>query len=285
MKKFLAILLALVMILSLAACGGAPAGDATEPAADEGGNLPSDGDTPSADEGGDLSPDEGTPPAEEEDPPAPIVPSDEILTGTPTVDGVLDKMYEYSYRLTVTGDEHTFHTSKGGTKSGSYGDSATAYYLYDNDCLYVCIVVKDDAVYSRGEEWAIANIRDLSWENDAVEARIYYEELGEAKQANQYIFQCDAYGYATTNYLSMCEEPHTVETAFTEDGYVVEFAIPLSFGKTAGDQIGLTIEIDDLHEEVVPTDTAMGTHNFSAYGSQHPYGNMVTLSELEAPEK
>ena len=230
--------------------------------------------------------DDGTPPADENDPPeSPIVPSDAVLMGTPDVDGALDKMYEYSYRLTVSGDEHTFHTSRGGTKTGSHGDSATAYYLYDADYLYVCIVVKDDAVYSRGEEWAIANIRDLSWENDAVEARIYYEELGDAKQANQYIFQCDAYGYATTNYLSMCKDPYTVETAITEDGYIVEFALPLSFGKTAGDEIGLTIEIDDLHEEVAPTDTAMGTHDFNAYGSQHPYGNMVTLSELEAPEK
>ena len=227
--------------------------------------------TPSADGESDLT--------------APIVPSDDILIGTPTVDGVLDKTYEYSYRLTVSGDTDTFHTSKGGEKEGSYGDSATAHYLYDESFLYVCIVVKDDAVYSRGEEWAIANIRDLSWENDAVEARIYYEELGEAKQANQYIFQCDAYGYATANYLAMCEEPHTVETAITDDGFVVEFAIPLSFGKTAGDKIGLAIEIDDLHEEVATTDTAMGTHDFNAYGSQHPYGNMVTLSDLLAPAK
>ncbi len=241
---------------------------------------------PPADDGGDLPPDEGdAPPADEGDPPAPMIPSDDVLMGTPIVDGVLDRMYEYSYRLTASGEEHTFHTSSGGTKNGSHGDSATAYYLYDGDCLYVCIVVKDDAVYSRGEAWAIDNIRDLSWENDAVEARIYYEELGEAKQKNQYIFQCDAYGYATTNYQLKCKDPHTVETAITEDGFVVEFALPLSFGKTAGDKVGLSIEIDDLHEEVAPTDTVMGTHDFNAYGSQHPYQNMVTLSNLSAPIK
>ena len=242
-------------------------------------------DAPSDNEGGDLPADEGTPPADENTPSAPIIPSDDVLKGTPDVDGVLDKMYEYSYRLTVSGDADTFHTSKGGTKEGSFGDSATAYYLYDESYLYVCIVVKDDAVYSRGEAWAKDNIAALSWENDAVEARIYYEELGEAKQANQYIFQCDAYGYATTNYLLMCKDPHTVETAITEDGFIVEFAIPLSFGKAAGDKIGLTIEIDDLHEEVAATDTAMGGHDFNAYGSQHPYLNMVTLSDLEASKK
>ena len=205
------------------------------------------------------------------------------MKGTPVLDGTLDKKYEYSYRLTVSGEEDTFHTSKGGTQSGSFGDSAVAYYLYDEDYLYVCIVVKDDEVYSRGEEWAIANIAALSWENDAVEARIYYEELGEAIQKNQYIFQCDAYGYATTNYLAMCEEPHAVKTAITEDGFTVEFAIPLSFGKGAGDKVGLAIEIDDLHEAIDPADTAMGTHDFNAYGSQHPYRNMVTLSALSAP--
>ena len=271
-KSVLMLFLLLLLSLSLlVSCETTPPAGDNPPSADEGDNPSPEGDPPPADEDG--------------APPAPIIPSDDVLMGTPSIDGALDKMYEYSYRLTVSGEEHTFHTSSGGTKDGSHGDSATAYYLYDADHLYVCIVVKDDAVYSRGEEWAIDNIAALSWENDAVEARIYYEELGEAKQANQYIFQCDAYGYATTNYLSMCEEPHTVETAITEDGYIVEFALPLSFGKTAGDEIGLTIEIDDLHEKVLPTDTAMGTHNFNAYGSQHPYQNMVTLSELLAPAK
>ena len=43
MKKFLAIFLALALVLSLAACGGAPATDATEPAnsGNEGGNQAS----------------------------------------------------------------------------------------------------------------------------------------------------------------------------------------------------------------------------------------------------
>ena len=242
---------------------------------DEGKTPPADDGTPPADDGGSSSDEGGEG--------APIVPSEDILKGTPTLDGALDKKYEYSYRLTVSGEEDTFHTSKGGTKNGSYGDSATAYYLYDEGHLYVCIVVKDDAVCTRGEAWAIANIAALSWENDAVEARLYYEELGEAKQANQYIFQCDAYAYATTNYLSMCQEPYMVKTAITEDGFTVEFALPLSFGKTAGDKIGLAIEIDDLHENVDPADTAMGTHDFNAYGSQHPYLNMVALSALSAP--
>ena len=271
-NRILALALALVLVLcAFVSCGGRTS-QTDDPTTD---NSITDKpttdntDTPSADESDDLPPDDDTPTTDENEPLAPIVPSDDVLMGSPDVDGVLDKMYEYSYRLTVTGDTHTFHTSSGGTKTGAHGDSATAYYLYDDDCLYVCIVVKDDAVYSRGEAWAIDNIAALSWENDAVEARIYYEELGEAKQANQYIFQCDAYGYATTNYLLMCEEPHTVETAITEDGYIVEFALPLSFGKTAGDKIGLTIEIDDLHEEVAPSDTAMGKHNFNAYGSQH----------------
>ena len=268
-KNVLTLFLLLMLSLSLlVSCETPNTGDGTPETGD---GAPETGDDATTDDDGDGH--------------TPIVPSDDVLMGTPAVDGVLDKMYEYSYRLTVSGEKHTFHTSKGATAEGSHGDSATAYYLYDDDCLYVCIVVKDDAVYSRGEAWAIDNIRDLSWENDAVEARIYYEELGEAKQSNQYIFQCDAYGYATTNYLSMCEEPHTVKTAITEDGFVVEFALPLSFEKKAGDKVGLSIEIDDLHEEVAPTDTAMGTHNFNAYGSQHPYQNMVTLSELFAPAK
>ena len=208
--------------------------------------------------------------------------SEEILIGTPIVDGVLDHLYLKSYTLEVTGADDTFHTGKTGTADGSNGDSAIAYYLYDSDYIYVCIDVKDDAVYSRGKAWIIKNIKALSWENDAVEARVYYPELGEAKQANQYIFQCDAKGIATTNYLDMCEKDHIAATTLNKEGYTVEFAIPLDFDKKAGDEIGLTIEIDDLHEPISGISTPVGAHNFNAYGSQHPYDNMVKLGTGKA---
>ncbi len=208
--------------------------------------------------------------------------SDEIMIGTPIVDGVLDHMYLKSYTLTVTGENDTFHTSRGGKADGSKGDSATAYYLYDDSYIYICIDVKDDAVFSRGKAWIIKNIAALSWENDGVEARVYYPELGEAVQRNQYIFQCDAKGIATTDYEDMCETDHIAATTLNKEGYTVEFAVPLDFEKKAGDEIGLTIEIDDLHEMVQGINTGMGSYNFNAYGSQHPYDNMVKLGTAKA---
>ena len=205
--------------------------------------------------------------------------ADEIMIGTPVVDGMTDSIYQTSYKLEINGEKHTFHTGKGGQPDGSKGASATAYYLYDDNFLYVSIDVKDESVFSRGKAWIIKNIAALSWENDAVEARVYYPELRDPVQANQYIFQCDAKGIATTNYLSMCEKDHIAATTLNENGYTVEFAIPLSFDKKAGDMIGLSIEIDDLHELVSGADSPMGAHNFNAYGSQHPYKNMVKLGK------
>lgn len=213
---------------------------------------------------------------------ATCVAADEILIGTPEVDGVLDHLYLKSYTLKATGVENTFHTSKNGTPDGSKENSATAYYLYDSSYLYVCIDVKDNAVYSRGKAWIVKNIKALSWENDGVEARVYYPELGDAVQANQYIFQCDAKGIATTNYLDMCEKDHVAATTLNKEGYTVEFAIPLDFDKKAGDEIGLAIEIDDLHENVTGANTPVGAYNFNAYGSQHPYKNMVKLGTEKA---
>ncbi|MBE6651020.1 MAG: hypothetical protein E7613_06875 [Ruminococcaceae bacterium] len=205
--------------------------------------------------------------------------ADEIMIGTPVVDGMTDSIYQTSYKIEINGEKHTFHTGKGGQPDGSKGASATAYYLYDDNFLYVSIDVKDESVFSRGKAWIIKNIAALSWENDAVEARVYYPELGDPVQANQYIFQCDAKGVATTNYLGMCEKDHIAATTLNENGYTVEFAIPLSFDKKAGDMIGLSIEIDDLHELVSGADSPMGAHNFNAYGSQHPYKNMVKLGK------
>ncbi len=208
--------------------------------------------------------------------------SDDIKIGTPIIDGIIDTMYLESYKIELDGLNDTFYTSKGADPEGAKGDSATAYYLYDDAHLYVCVKVNDDAVFSRGKAWIYKNIANLSWENDAVEARIYYEELGEAIQANQYIFQCDAKGIATTNYKGMCEGEHIASTSFTETGYVIEFSLPLSFGKKQNDKIGLSVEIDDLHEMIYGADTKMGGNKFNAYGSQHPYENMVTLGSEKA---
>ncbi len=206
--------------------------------------------------------------------------SEEILIGTPDIDGIVDSMYLDSYKIELDGGSDIFYPNK--SASGSEGDSATAYYLYDEGHLYVCIDVNDNALYSRGRAWVVKYIDRLSWENDAVEARVYYPELGEAIQANQYIFQCDAKGIASTNYLGMCEEKYSVSTALTNDGYTVEFCLPLSFGKKAGDTVGLSVEIDDLNEKLVGADQPLGGHSFTAYGSQHPYENMVRLSENKA---
>ena len=108
--------------------------------------------------------------------------SDTIKIATPTIDGILDTAYRESYKIELNGQENTFYTSKGGTADGSIGDSATAYFLYDDSHLYACITVTDDAVFSRGEKWIIKNIKELSWENDAVELRLYYPELVDAVQ-------------------------------------------------------------------------------------------------------
>lgn len=208
--------------------------------------------------------------------------SEEILIGTPIVDGVQDHMYTESYKLEVSGAKDTFHTGKKGTPDGSKDASATAYYLYDEKNIYICITVKDANVFSRGKAWIVKNIAALAWENDAVEARVYYPELGDPVQANQYIFQCDAKGIATTDYLDMCEEDHVAAATLNSDGYTVEFAIPLCFDKKAGDEIGFAIEVDDLHEYVVGANTPVGAHDFNAYGSQHPYRNMVKLGTKKA---
>ena len=208
--------------------------------------------------------------------------SDEICKGTPVVDGVLDSLYHDSYKIKLDGLNDNFYTSTASTDDGSKGDKATAYYLYDSSRLYVCVTVTDDALFSRGDAWIKKNIKELSWENDAVEARVYYEELGEPIKANQFIFQCDAKGIASINYRHMCEDAFFASTTVNPTGYTVEFSLPLSFGKKAGDEIGLSVEIDDLHEKITDLRSSVGGHKFNAYGSQHPYNNMVKLGTRSA---
>ena len=87
-KNVLTLFLLLMLSLSLlVSCETPKTGDG---APETGDGAPETGDDAPADDDGDGH--------------TPIVPSDDVLMGTPAVDGVLDKMYEYSYRLTVSGE-------------------------------------------------------------------------------------------------------------------------------------------------------------------------------------
>ena len=208
--------------------------------------------------------------------------SEAILKSSAEIDGIIENQYLESYKIEVSGENDTFHIGKPDAKGKGISNSATAYFLHDNKMLYVAIDVKDSEVYSRGEEWVKKHIKDLSWENDALEVRVYFEELGKKIEPSQYIFQVDAKGYATTDYQDKCKEDYSVATALTDTGYIAEFALPLCFDTKEGEQIGLAIEIDDLHEEITDPDSKMGGNLFTAYGSQRPFHNMVLLSKESA---
>ncbi len=194
----------------------------------------------------------------------------EILYGTPTIDGLIDDIYKNSYSLKVTGLNDTFHSSMGAEKTDSKNDYAIAYYLYDNKNLYVCVMAYDDDLMSMGEEYInnwLKTKDDLPWRNDAVEVRIAF------KNNPSLIFQTDAYGIYTVCYQNKHGVKHDVAVTHGKDYFIAEFSIPFVNGETAGDSVGVTIEIDDVHNL---------DGNFNAYGSQKPIENQVILSKNKA---
>ncbi len=98
----------------------------------------------------------------------------QVLMFTPIIDGQLDEEYLQSAFFTSTLDEtadpesNCIFTSVTAS-TATFGASATVYYLWDGDYVYVCMVVEDRTFYARSDGYVA---QPDPWRNDAAE--IYY---------------------------------------------------------------------------------------------------------------
>ena len=178
----------------------------------------------------------------------------EILKGTPTVDGKIDEIYKQSLTITYAGADKNATEQKWGD------DTMTAYALYDDNYLYLAAEVKDDDVVSADKDWILSN--NNPYQNDVIEFRLNYK----GDTGVQFKVGVDAFGYkAYTLQANACDISKVIyKTTVTDDGYVVEVAIPAtgvdgsSFIKSG--KLGLKIWWFDLQEasagKVAPADNS-----------------------------
>ena len=167
-----------------------------------------------------------------------------IKKGTAKVDGVLDDAYNYSFSLKDLG-----------TAANAYGTEwnntakADVYFLYDDTTLYICALVEDDDVLTKGETFAIGN---NPYANDNIEFRLSLD----GSPTDTIKVAVDAYGYAcyglVDHYDRIDYSSIAYATTYTETSYVVEVGIPCTKGeldmiKTG--KLGFTYQLNDINAE------------------------------------
>ncbi len=186
--------------------------------------------------------------------------------GTPRVDGRLDAAYLDSFSYYEAPLQNLNYTKSDRATAERYmkHTSGRAYYLYDDDALYICAVVHDETIVSRGEAWR--NAEKWPWNDDGAEIYLWFSD------ADCMAIHGDAYGIRAVMDTHIWGNNHSssgvyrdlprADFAATVDAikkeYTVEMRIPFPSYVGAGSEIGTLLEIDDRWEVGAGSDAMVG---------------------------
>lgn len=187
--------------------------------------------------------------------------AEEVLIGTPVVDGVLDEIYTQSVSQSITTDNQVHNDGAEYTDSDIKG---TAYLLYDEKYLYaITVVTCSSDIDSADNDYVMTDANP--WMNDVSENWIH---LGAAETIK---VSLDAYGkrmFGTPEITG--SEGYIGAATITATGYIVEIAIP--YTGAAGTEIGYALQLNDKIGEGI-----------LAIGSQIPVYYKLSASEVTYP--
>ncbi len=176
----------------------------------------------------------------------------EILFATPVIDGKLDDKYLESYSITEAPLVHLEFFPAGKEVAQKYMEKTcgTAYYLHDNEYLYVCTVVHDETICTQGREWRMNT--EWPWDDDGAEIYLWFSD------EDCMAIHSDAHGYrsvvdvhiwgdhaSSRIYRDLPKEDWAATIDAENKNYTIEFRIPLPPYAKEGYEIGSLLEIDD----------------------------------------
>ena len=176
----------------------------------------------------------------------------EIRRGTPIVDGILDEKYKDSFQVIMCAMENMQYSTAGRAAAEKYmaNTQGTAYYLYDDAYLYVCVVVHDETLCSRGRQWRMNEV--WPWNDDGAEVYLWFSD------EDCLAIHCDAHGIrgvidthiwddhvSAGEYRDLPTEDWAASIDAEAQNYVIEFRFPLPSYVGEDSEIGTILEIDD----------------------------------------
>lgn len=213
--------------------------------------------------------------------------STEILKGTPVVDGVYDEIYGQSANYVLDAEDlgAVYDTFQGAPDT-----SANAYFLWDDNFLYMCIYVEDADVTTIGPDTIKSKIEsdgpNSCWANDAVESWFVV--------GDEYIMKVhtDAFGY---NFYGSAEgQNYTQEVRFDiaaskvvtsplSNSYTIEVALKPMDGLKAGDTFNYCMQLNDIQEETAATVQCSGSQKPWEMDSMKLSATEVVYPTVEEP--
>ncbi len=176
-----------------------------------------------------------------------------IKYGTPNIDAKLDDIYLDSFCITENPLEHMEYSPLGmeGAKKYMPNTSGKAYYLWDENYLYVCTVVHDETICTRGKEWRMNTV--WPWNDDGAENYFYFSDEdcfavhtdahGFRSVVDEHIFDKTRRSAETYHDTPACDFATSIDVE--NQNYIVEIRIALPDYVKEGSVIGTLLEIDD----------------------------------------
>ena len=166
--------------------------------------------------------------------------SNEILKGTPVLDGQVDDIYLQSLTLHEgAGVEGAggvnAYIAAGNANTDFWDNTVTIHFLCDTNYLYICANIKDDSVVSRGQQYVQKDSDGGPWMNDCCEFRLSLNGGVNTIKVGIDAFGFRCYGLTkdmeNMDYSEILYETSVIESG-ENTGYVIEFAIPCSITYT-----------------------------------------------------
>ncbi|MBQ8552006.1 MAG: hypothetical protein IJ428_04235 [Clostridia bacterium] len=192
---------------------------------------------------------------------------DVIKMGTAKIDGEMDETYKYSLCL---GDLGTpARSDYVAMPEWNNTCSADAYFMYDDNNLYIFAEVTDDDVLTKGEAYTQT---ENPWKNDVIEFKFSMDGTNDTIKVS-----VDAYGYSLyglkAHYDKIDYSSMKYATKMTDTGYNVEISVPCTKGDLdmiKSGKLGILWQLNDLNAK------GENTCSYNTYTTYPANGNNNT---------
>ena len=189
--------------------------------------------------------------------------STKVLNGTPVVDGQLDEIYLQSAVQTLGDPFHWWDFT-----AGEEDMTAQAYFLWDDEYLYVAVDVDDPEVISVGA--AVYEANPQNWQAEATE--LWFDEGNGKWKTHAEATGLTFFVQGVNGEPTFTSEDCQYAVSLTDDGYITEYAMPVANLK-AGGTISTTLQVNDL--------ASCEVHPGTGYASGSQDANIVLTFDAE----
>lgn len=176
-----------------------------------------------------------------------------VKYGTPVIDGTFKDIYRDTYCYIEKPLERLSYCPLGQEAAEKYmpRTDGHVYYLYDDEYLYICAVIHDETICTRGREWRMNTV--WPWNDDGAEIYLWFSD------EDCMAIHSDAHGFRSVvdehiwglnhdsarTYHDTPREDWAATIDTEKQNYTIELRVKLPSYVGEGSKVGTLLEIDD----------------------------------------